>query len=125
MRRLILVTVCVLIIACAAYVAFRHVDRTHAQPARDLSKMMAVRVVVSDALSAHYNEHHSYPPSLSALPSQSLPWGDEGSSLSDLANWSYSSDGSIFAMKWTNALGTELFLGGRTGHVFFFKDESI
>ncbi len=119
MRTTIIVTICVV----AAFAAFRHVDRTQAQPVRDLSKMMSVRVIVSEALSSYYQQHGSYPSSLSELPLQILRWGDEGSSARDAKAWSYVSDGSGFTMTWTNARGTELFLGGKTGEVYYSRDE--
>ena len=121
MRRLIIVVVCVLALIGAAFVTFRCFDRTYAQPVQELSKMMSVRVTVSEALSAHYEQHGSYPRSLSELPLQTLRWGDEGSSPADLASWSYTSDGSNFTMTWTDTSGGELFLGGRTGQVFYSR----
>jgi hypothetical protein len=57
---------------------------------------------------------------------QTLRWGDEGSSSRDVEAWSYVSDGSSFTMTWTNARGTEhfqLFLGGKTGEVYYSRDE--
>lgn len=123
MRTTIVVTVCVVVLFVAALTVFRYVDRTHAQPTRDLSKMMSVRLLVSEALSAHYQQHGSYPRSLSELPLHTLRWGDEGSSARDIEAWSYISDGSSFTMTWTNARGTDLFLGGKTGKVYYSKDE--
>ena len=123
MRTTVIVTVCVLALFGAAFATFRHIDRTRAQPVRDLSKMMSVRLVVSEALSAHYQQHQSYPRSLSELPLQTLGWGDEGSTARDVEAWSYVSDGSSFTMTWTNARGTELYVGGTTGQVSYFRDE--
>ena len=123
MRTAIIVTVCAVALFGAAFAAFRHVDRTTAQPARDLSKMMSVRLIVSEGLAAHYKRHSSYPRSLSELPLHTLRWGDEGSSTHDLAAWSYVSDGSSFTMTWTNARGTELYVGGSTGRVYYSRDE--
>src|SRR4030095_12151734 len=115
MRTTVIVTICVLALFGVAFAAFRHVDRTHAQPVHDLSKMMSVQLVVSEALSAHQQQHGSYPRSLSELPLQRLRWGDEGSSVRDVEAWSYVCDGSSFTMTWTNSRGVELYLGGRTG----------
>lgn len=123
MRTAVIVSVSVLALFGAAFAAFRHVDRTQAQPVRDLSKMMSVRLVVSEALSAYYQQHRSYPRSLSELPLQTLRWGDEGSTVRDAEAWSYVSDGSSFTMTWTNARGTELYVGGTTGQVYYSRDE--
>ncbi len=121
MRVTIIVTVCVLALIGAAFATFRHVDRTHAQPARDLSKMMSVRLILSEALSTHYQQHGSYPSSLGDLPLETLRWGDEGSSARDVEAWSYTSGGSSFTMTWTNARGAELYLGGTTGQVYYSR----
>ena len=123
MRVALIVTVCVVALIGAAYATFRHVDRTQAQPVRDLSKMMSVRLIVSEALSSHYQQHGSYPRSLSELPLQTLRWGDEGSSARDVEAWSYVSDGSSFTMTWTNTRATELYVGGSTGQVYYSRDE--
>ena len=123
MRVTLIVTVCVVALIGAAYATFRHVDRTQAQPARDLSKMMSVRLIVSKSLSSHYQQHGSYPRSLSELPLQTLRWGDEGSSARDVEAWSYISDGSSFTMTWTNTRATELYVGGSTGQVYYSRDE--
>jgi hypothetical protein len=85
--------------------------------------MMSVRLIVSEALTAYYQQHGSYPHSLSELPLQTLHWGDEGSSARDVEAWSYVSDGPSFTMTWTNALGTDLFLGGKAGQLNYSKDE--
>ena len=85
--------------------------------------MMSVRFVVSEALSAHYQQHGSYPRTLSELPLQTLRWGDEGSSPRDVEAWSYISDGSSYTMTWTNARGAELYASGTTGQAFYSKDE--
>lgn len=123
MRTTIIVTACVLALFVAAFAAFRHVDRTLAQPVRDLSKMMSVRVIVSESLSSYYQQHGSYPRSLNQLPLQNLRWGDEGSSARDVKAWSYVSDGAGFTMTWTNVHGAELVLGGRSGEVYYSRDE--
>ena len=123
MRVALIVTVCVVALIGAAYATFRHVDRTQAQPARDLSKMVSVRLIVSEALSSYYQQHGSYPRSLSELPLQTLRWGDEGSSARDVEAWSYVSDGSSFTMTWTNTRATELYVGGTTGQVYYSRDE--
>ncbi len=123
MRTTILVIVCVVALFIAAFAAFRHVDRTQAQPTRDLSKMMSVRTIVSEALLANYQQHGSYPHSLGELPLQTLRWGDEGSSAHDVEAWTYVSDGSSFTMTWTNAPGTEIFLAGKTGQIHYSRDE--
>ena len=123
MRVAVIVTVCVVALIGAAYATFRHVDRTQAQPARDLSKMMSVRLIVSEALKSHYQQHGSYPRSLSELPLQTLRWGDESSSAGDIEAWSYVSDGSSFTMTWTNTRATELYVGGSTGQVYYSRDE--
>jgi hypothetical protein len=107
-----------------AFAFHRHVDRVYGQPSRELSKMMSVRLVTGEALSAHYKQHGTFPHSLSELPLQSLPWGDENSSGRDLDNWAYTSDGQSFTMTWTNARGADLFLGGRTGKVFYSEHEA-
>jgi hypothetical protein len=123
MRVALIVIVCVVALIGAVYATFRHVDRTQAQPARDLSKMMSVRLIVSEALSSHYQQHGSYPHSLSELPLQTLRWGHEGSSARDVEGWSYVSDGSSFTMTWSNARATELYVGGSTGQVYYSRDE--
>jgi hypothetical protein len=123
MRATLTVTVCVLALLGAAFATHRYIDRNYAQPSRDLSKMMSVRLVASKALSAYHQQHGMYPRSLSELPLHTLQWGDEGSSPSDLSSWSYASDGSSFTMTWTNVHGTELFLGGRTGEVYYSRNE--
>jgi len=107
-----------------ALAVHHHIDRTVAQPYRDLSKMMSVRLITGEALSAHYQQRGSFPRLLSELPLQSLRWGDEGSSARDLDAWHYTSDGESFTMTWTNALGADLFLGGRTGQVFYSRSET-
>ena len=106
-----------------SFAVHRHLDRTVAQPSRDLSKMMSVRLIASESLSAYYKQHGRFPSSLSDLPLQNLRWGDEGSSAADLASWRYTSDGQSFTMTWTNARHVDLFLGGRTGRVFYFEHE--
>jgi hypothetical protein len=85
--------------------------------------MMSVRLIIAEALTAHYQEHGSYPRSLTELPLQTLRWGDEGSSARDAEAWHYVSDGSSFTLTWTNAQGAELFLGGRNGSVYYSRDE--
>ena len=122
MRATVIVTACVLALLGAALAVFRHVDRTHGQPIRDLSKMISVRDVVSEALSAHYQQHGSYPRSLSELPLQTLRWGNEGSSVRDVEAWPYVSDGSSFTTSWTNTKHN-LYLGGKTGEVYYSRDE--
>ena len=99
------------------------VDRVYGQPSRDLSRMMTVRNLVSDAISTGYLAHRSYPGSLGELPLQTVRWGDEGSSPADVSRWAYSSDGSSFTMSWSNALGVELFLGGVAGRVYISRDQ--
>jgi hypothetical protein len=84
---------------------------------------MSVRLIVSEALSAHYQQQGSYPRSLSEVPLQTLRWGDEGSSVQDVEAWSYVSAGSSFTMTWTNARGTELYVAGTTGQVCYSRDE--
>ena len=123
MRATIIVTVCVLALLGAAFATHRYIDRNFAQPSRDLSKMMSVRLTASEALSSYHQQHGKYPRSLSELPLQTLRWGDEGSSPSDLSSWSYASDGLSFTMTWTNRRGGELFLGGKTGQVYYSRDE--
>ena len=123
-RRAAIITVaCLLALLGAAFAMHRYLDRNYAQPTRDLSKMMSVRLITAEALAEHYKEHGSYPQSLSELPLQKLPWGDEGSSLKDLAGWSYTSDDSSFTMTWTNARGTELFLSGTRGQDYYSREE--
>jgi len=124
MRAAIIITVSVLALLGAAFAVHRHVDRTYAQPSRDLSKMMSVRITTAEALSAHYKQHGSFPRSLSELPLQTLRWGDEGSSAHDLDSWHYSSDGHSFTMTWTNTRSPELFLGGRDGQLYYSRDEA-
>ena len=122
MRTTVIVTVCVLALLGAAFATHRAIDR-RAQPFRDMSKMMSVRNTVSPALSAHYERNRRYPSSLTELPLQTLQWGDEGSSPQDLGSWHYGSEGTSFTMTWTNTRGMELFLGGRTGLVYYSRDE--
>ena len=123
MRAIIIVAICLLALLGAGFATHRYIDRNYAQPSRDLSRMMSVRLITADALSKHYKQHGHYPHSLSELPLQTLKWGDEDSLPSDLSSWSYASDGSSFTMMWTNARGVELILGGRTGEVYFSRDE--
>ena len=123
MRTAIIVTVCVLVFLGGAFVTVRHINRKYAQPVADLSKMMSVRVTVALALSAYYEKHGSYSRSLSKLPSQTLKWGDEGSSERDLKSWSYNSDGESFTMTWTSTRNVKLFLGGKKGRVFYSENE--
>jgi len=118
MRTAIIITLSVFAVLGAAFAFHRHIDRTVAQPSRDVSKMMSVRLVTGEALSAYYEQHGRFPHSVSELPLQGLRWGDEGSSARDLDSWRYMSDGQSFTMTWTNARGANLFLGGRTGRVF-------
>ena len=106
-----------------AFAVHRHLDRTVAQPSRDLSKMMSVRLIAGEALSSYYGQHSRFPHSLSDLPLQTLRWGDEGSSAADLGAWRYTSDGQSFTMTWTNIRGADLFLGGSTGRVFYSEHE--
>src|SRR5687767_5907377 len=113
------VTVCVVVMCGLAFAFFRHVDRTHAQPITDFSKMVSVRTILSPALAAHYEQHGSYPRSLTELPLHTLPWGDEGSSARDVAAFTYVSDGPTFTMTWTNSRGTEVFTTGRTGQIYY------
>jgi len=123
-RTAIIITVSILMLLGAVLIVHRHVDRTYAQPSRDLSKMMSVRLITGEAMSAHYKQHGSFPRSLSELPLQTLRWGDEGSSPRDLESWYFSSDGQSFTMTWTNARGAELFLGGKGGQLFYSRDEA-
>ena len=123
MRTSIIVTVCGVGVIAAAMAAIRRMDRTTAQPVRDLSRMMSVRVTTAKALTAHYEQHGSYPRSLSELPLDALAWEDEGSSPRDLGNWHYHADARSFTMTWTNARGVELFLGGQTGLLHFSREE--
>lgn len=106
----------------AAFAVHRHLDKTVAQPSRDLSKMMSVRHITGEALSTYYEQHRIFPRSLAELPVQRLRWGDEGSSARDLDGWRYTSDGQSFAMTWTNRTA-DLFLGGKTGRVFYSEHE--
>ena len=122
MRRLAAAIICVLIFVGMAYATHRHIDRT-AQPVRELSKMMAVSTTVSGALSRFYEEHQSYPRSLSDLNPQNLPWGDEGSTPADVALWSYVSEGSGFTMTWTNSRGVEIYRRGIRGQFFHSRGE--
>lgn len=122
MRAAVITTICILGLVGAAFTVFRHYDRK-AQPVRDLSKMMAVRVITDGTLSTYYDKHHSYPRLLSELPLQTLRWGDEGSSPRDLESWHYTSDGQTFSMTWTNANGAELFLGGKRGRSEYYRNE--
>lgn len=114
---------CLVVLIGAAVAAIRYFDRDYGQPTRDLSKMMSVRLIMANALSAHFKEHGSYPHALTELPLNALQWGDEGSSVRDVSAWSYVSEGSSFTMTWTNVLGTELFLGGRAGQDYYSRDE--
>ncbi len=123
MRATIFAAVIALAIIGAAVASFRHIDRTQAQPVRDLARMMSVRFVVSEAITAHYRQHGRYPSALSELPLPTLRWGDEGSSVRDVEAWTYVSDGPSFTMTWTNARGAELYGGGRTGQVYFSRAE--
>jgi len=123
MRAAIITTLCVLALLGAAFATHRYTDRKYAQPARDLSKMMTVRRIIDEGLAAHYRTHGSYPRSLTELPLQTHRWGDEGSSARDVEAWHFVSEGAGFTMTWTNARGAELFLGGRTGSVYYSRDE--
>ena len=123
MRATIIVTMCVLALLGAGFAAIRHLDRTHAQPVRDLSKMMSVRMTVAPALSAYYQQHGGYPRSLSELPLETLRWGDEGSSARNLESWHYTSDGPNFTMTWQSTRGVKLFLGGKSGQTYYAEDE--
>jgi hypothetical protein len=123
MRAAIITTVCVLALLGAAFATHRYIDRTVAQPSRELSKMMSVRLITSDGLSAYYKEHGSYPRSLTDLPLQTLRWGDEGSPPRDLESWHYTSDGQSFSMTWQGMRSTKLFLGGKCGQIYYSEDE--
>lgn len=123
MRTTIIVTVCVLALFGAAFATHRYFDRNYAQPSRDLSKMMSVRTTVAPALTAYYEQHKSYPRSLGELPVQTLQWGDEGSSARDLDSWRYTSDGQSFTMTWESTRGLKLFLGGKSGQIYYSQDE--
>lgn len=122
MRTALLVAMTLLVLFGAVFALHRHVDRTYAQPSRELSKMMTVRSAISEALSEHYKQHGRFPPSLADLPLDRLPLGDEGSSVRDVASWQYTADGRSFIMTWTNARGSELYLGGTTGQIFFVRE---
>ncbi|MBI3416991.1 MAG: hypothetical protein HY043_17000 [Verrucomicrobia bacterium] len=124
MRATTIITVSVLVLLGAAFAVHRHVDRTYVQPSQELSKMMSVRMTIAEALSAHHKQHGSFPRLLSELPLQTLRWGDEGSSARDLDSWHYSSEGHSFSMTWTNARGSELFLAGRNGQLFYSRDDA-
>lgn len=121
-RFLLALVVALTVGVVVAFAVHRYLDAV-AQPARELSKMMSVRLIAGEALSAYYEQHGSFPRSLSELPLQSLRWGDEGSSARDLDRWHYTSDGQSFTMTWTNARGADLLLGGRTGRVFYSERE--
>jgi len=123
MRIAIIISLSVFALLGAGLAVHRHIDRTVAQPSRDLSKMMSVRLTTGQALSGYYQQHGRFPGSLSELPLQSLRWGDEGSSARDLDSWRYTSDGQSFIMTWTNASGTDLFLQARSGRVFYSEQE--
>src|SRR5438132_13687797 len=101
MRTAIIITFSVFALLGAAFAVHRHLDRTIAQPSRELSKMVSVRLITGEALSGYYEQHGRFPHSTSELPLQSLHWGDEGSSARDLDSWSYTSDGQSFTMIWT------------------------
>ena len=122
-RFLLALSVTLVVGVVLAFKVHRHLDRTIAQPYRDFSKMMSVRIITAEALSAYYGQHRTFPRALSDLPLQNLRWGDEGSSANDLDNWRYGSDGKSFSMTWTNARGADLFLGGRTGRLFYSEQE--
>ncbi len=123
-RAAILIATLVLALLGAAFALHHHLDRTVAQPSRDLSKMMSVRLITGEGLSAYYQQYGRFPGSLTELPLRGLRWGDEGSSAHDLDSWRYTSDGQSFTMTWTNARGADLFLGGRTGRVFYSEHEA-
>lgn len=122
MRAAIIIAFSVLAVLGAVFAVHHHIDRT-AQPYRDVSRMMSVRLITGEALSAHYQKHGSFPRSLSELPLESMRWGDEGSSARDLDEWHYASYGQSFTMTWTNARGADLFFGGKTGQVFYSRSE--
>jgi hypothetical protein len=122
MRAAIIIASSVFALLGVAFAVHHHINRT-AQPYRDVSKMMSVRLITGGALSAQYQQRGSFPRSLSDMPLQGLRWGDEGSSVRDLDAWHYTSDGQSFTMTWTNARGADLFLGGRTGQVFYSRSE--
>jgi hypothetical protein len=124
MRTSVIITFSVLALLAAVFAGIRHIDRTYAQPSRELSKMMSVRFVTSQALADHYKQRGTFPRSLSELPLQTLNWGDEGSSARDLDSWHYVSDGQSFTMTWTNSRGMELFLGGRGAQTFYSREEA-
>ena len=118
-RTAVVVWICLIALVVGAVAAFRYVERTHARPIADFSKMVSVRSILSQALAAHYEQYRSYPRSLTELPLETLPWGDEGSSARDVAAFTYVSDGSTFTMTWTNSRGTEVFTSGRTGQMYY------
>lgn len=124
MRTALIIAMTLLVLFGAVFALHQHVDRTYAQPSRDLSKMMTVRSAISEALSAHYKQQGQFPLSLADLPLERLPLGDEGSSVRDVASWHYTANGRSFVMTWTNALGSELYLGGKTGQIFFARDDA-
>ena len=84
MRAVIVITFIVLALIATALFNWARKD---ARRVNEFSKMVSVRSITSQALTAHYERHGSFPRSLSELPLQSLNWGDEGSSPRDLERW--------------------------------------
>jgi hypothetical protein len=121
--RAVIVTTFLVSALCGAAWLF-HWARKDAQRVNEFSKMVSVRSITSQALSAHYEGHGTFPRSLSELPLQNLNWGDEGSSSRDLERWHYASDGQTFTMTWTNA-DREVFLGGRGKDTFVLRDDFV
>ena len=121
MRAVIVIAFIVLALVAATLFNWARKD---AQRVNEFSKMVSVRSITSQALSAHYERHGSFPRSLSELPLQSLSWGDEGSSPRDLERWHYNSDGQTFTMIWTN-VDREVFLGGRGKDTFVLRDDFL
>ncbi len=85
--------------------------------------MMSVRIIVASALTEYYQTNGAYPKTLENLPAGLLRWGDEGSSATDLKLLNYGSTSNTFTLVWTRSANYRLFVGGRTGELYWDKKD--
>ena len=90
---------------------------------QELSRMMAVRLIVSSALSDYYETNGSFPRSLEDLPAGQLRWGEEGSSAADFKLLQYHSASNTFTLLWERGTNLHLFSGGRAGLLYWNKED--
>ena len=102
MRFIRFISIFAVLLLTLLFISHWYVERV-GQPVREMSKMIYVKDVLSEAMDAYYKEHGRYPKSSRDLPLENLRWGMEGSSARDVDAWTYSSDGKSFSITWKNS----------------------